>query len=71
MRSKILTGCAANASICSMAKSPIDKPLPVRITPEQVRRIDQLRGLVSRERYVREVLLEPAITREERKAAKS
>jgi hypothetical protein len=54
-----------------MAKSPIDKPLPVRITPEQVRRIDQLRGLVSRERYVREVLLEPAITREERKAAKS
>jgi hypothetical protein len=46
------------------------KPLPVRITAEQVERIDRLRGpLVPRERYVR-WLLERALKAEERKAAK-
>lgn len=45
------------------------KPLPVRISPEQVARIDRLRGMVARERYVRH-LLEQALKAEERKAAK-
>ena len=46
------------------------KSLPVRITAEQVERIDRLRGpLVPRERYVR-WLLERALKAEERKAAK-
>lgn len=49
-----------------------DKPkfLPVRVPIEMVARIDKLRGLVAREAYVREVLLEPAIKAEERKVAK-
>ena len=46
------------------------KTLPVRIPLEMVARIDKLRGLVPRETYVREHLLEPAIRREERKAGK-
>jgi hypothetical protein len=45
------------------------KPLPVRITAEQVERIDRLRGMVPREPYVR-WLLERALKAEERKAAK-
>jgi hypothetical protein len=44
-----------------------DKPLPVRLPPELVARIDRLRGMVPRERYVR-YLLERAATAEERKA---
>jgi hypothetical protein len=46
------------------------KPLPVRIPPEMVARIDRLRGLVPRETYIREQLLEKALQAEERKAAK-
>jgi hypothetical protein len=45
------------------------KPVPVRITPELVARIDALRGLVPREPYVRD-LLDKALKAEERKAAK-
>jgi hypothetical protein len=57
----------ATASICCMAT---DKPVPVRIPPEMVARIDALKGpLVPRERYVRH-LLERALKAEERKAAK-
>ena len=33
-----------------------DKPLPVRIPREMVERIDRLRGLIPRERYVRHLL---------------
>lgn len=46
------------------------KPVPVRIPPEMVARIDRLRGLVPRETYIREHLLEQALKLEERKAAK-
>jgi hypothetical protein len=47
-----------------------DKPVPVRIPPELVARIDTLKGdLVPREAYVRR-LLTKAIEAEERKAAK-
>lgn len=46
------------------------KPLPVRIPAEMVARIDRLRGLVPRETYIREHLLEMALKAEERKAAK-
>ena len=45
------------------------KPVPVRITPELVARIDALRGLVPREPYVRD-LLDKALKAEERKAPK-
>jgi hypothetical protein len=45
------------------------KPVPVRIPPEMVARIDSLRGLVPREAYVRD-LLDRALKSEERKAAK-
>ena len=45
------------------------KPVPVRIPPELVERIDALRDLVPREAYVRR-LLERAVAAEERKAAK-
>jgi hypothetical protein len=46
------------------------KPVPVRIPPGMVRRIDALKGeLVPREAYVRH-LLDKALTAEERKAAK-
>jgi len=54
-----------------MAKTdPTAKPLPVRIPAEMVARIDRLRGLVPRETYIRECLLERAVALEERKAAK-
>ncbi len=43
------------------------KPVPVRIPPELVARIDALRGLVPREPYVR-ALLDRALKAEERKA---
>jgi hypothetical protein len=47
-----------------------DKPVPVRIPPEMVARIDALKGsLVPREAYVRD-LLDRALKAEERKAAK-
>ena len=46
------------------------KPVPVRVPPELVARIDALKGeLVPREAYVR-VLLTKAVEAEERKAAK-
>ena len=45
--------------------------LPIRIPPEMVSRIDRVKpDLVPRETYIREVLLEPALKAEERKAAK-
>jgi hypothetical protein len=47
----------------------ITKPVPVRIPPEMVARIDALKGLVPREAYVRH-LLDRALKAEERKAAK-
>ena len=43
------------------------KPVPVRIPPEMVARLDALRGdLVSREAFVR-ILLDKALAAEERK----
>jgi hypothetical protein len=45
------------------------KPVPVRIPPEMVARIDRLRGLVPREAYVRAVL-DNALKAQERKAPK-
>jgi len=48
---------------------PRTKPLPVRIPPEMVARIDRLRGLVPRETYVRD-LLDRALRRQERRARK-
>jgi hypothetical protein len=45
------------------------KSLPVRIPAELVERIDRLRGLVPRERYVRH-LLDKAARSEERRAKK-
>jgi hypothetical protein len=33
-----------------------DRPLPVRISAEQIERADRLRGLVPRERYIRHLL---------------
>jgi hypothetical protein len=46
------------------------KPLPIRIPPEMVSRIDRLRPeLVPREAYVRS-LLDKALKAEERKAVK-
>ena len=56
----------AGASLTGMRT----KALPVRIPLEMVARIDKLRGLVPRETYIREHLLEQAIQREERKAGK-
>jgi hypothetical protein len=51
-----------------MSTSPTKtKPVPVRIPPELVARIDRLRGLVPREAYVR-VVLDRAIRAEEQKA---
>jgi hypothetical protein len=57
--------------MCSMSSSPArTKPVPVRIPPAMVKRIDDLKGdLVPREAYVRH-LLEKALSAEERKAAK-
>ena len=52
-----------------MPIEPPAKPVPVRIPPEMVVRIDRLRGLVPRETYVRD-LLEKALKRRERKAQK-
>ena len=46
-----------------------NKPIPVRIPPEMVVRLDRLRGLVPRETYVRH-LLDKALKAEERKVAK-
>jgi len=46
-----------------------EKPLPIRVDRSQVKRIDRLRGLVPRERYVRD-LLDKALTTRERKEAK-
>jgi hypothetical protein len=45
------------------------KPLPVRIDAELVKRIDDLRGLVPREPYIRH-LLTHAVEIEERRARK-
>ena len=45
------------------------KPVPVRIPPEMVARIERLRGLVPREAYVRD-LLDKALKAQERKANK-
>jgi hypothetical protein len=45
------------------------KPVPVRISAEQVARLDKLRGLVPREAYVRH-LLDKALKAKERKATK-
>ncbi len=59
-------GPVAFASIRYMVQP---KSLPVRIPAELVERIDRLRGLVARERYVRH-LLEKAVKAEERKQAK-
>jgi hypothetical protein len=44
-----------------------DKPVPVRLPPDLVARIDRLRGMVARERYVR-YLVDQALKVEERKA---
>jgi len=52
-----------------MAEPIRQKPLPVRLPPDLVARIDALRGLAPRETYVRH-LLDKAVTAEERKAAK-
>lgn len=46
------------------------KPLPVRISADQVKRIDKLRGMVARERYVRHLLERALKAEERRKAAK-
>lgn len=63
-----MTRCVtlATASMCYMTPT---KPVPVRISPDLVARIDALRGLVPRERYVRH-LLEQVVKVEERKAAR-
>ncbi|MGI8712387.1 MAG: hypothetical protein ACR2NR_04245 [Solirubrobacteraceae bacterium] len=45
------------------------RPVPVRIPPEMVARIDRLRGLVPREAYVRD-LLDKALKTQERKPEK-
>jgi hypothetical protein len=46
------------------------KPLPVRIPPEMVARIDRLRDpLIPREAYIRD-LLDKALAAREKKAAK-
>ena len=60
----------ASASITDMPTTkPSPKSLLVRVPYPLVDRIDALRGLVPRERYIRH-LLEQAITAEERKAKK-
>ena len=64
-----------DSSQCSRARQhllacahiePPSKPVPVRIPPELVVRIDRQRGLVPREAYVRD-LLDKALKRQERK----
>ncbi len=45
------------------------KPLPIRVDRDQIDRIDRLRGLVPRERYVRD-LMDKALKAQERKAAR-
>jgi hypothetical protein len=53
-----------------MNNSTTTKPVPVRIPPEMVARIDALKGeLVPRERYVR-ALLEKALKAEERRISR-
>jgi metal-responsive CopG/Arc/MetJ family transcriptional regulator len=52
-----------------MTTPPKPKPVPVRIPPELVARLDAMRGYVSRESYVR-VLLDKALRAEERKATR-
>lgn len=59
----------APASMCYMTTTKPDKPVPVRIPPEMVARIDRLRGLVPRETYVRD-LLDKALKTQERKPEK-
>ncbi len=59
----------ASASMCCMPTTKPDKPVPVRIPPEMVARIDRLRGLVPRETYVRDVL-DKALKAQERKLEK-
>lgn len=69
MHSHNLNPAVAGASVCDMAQAKA-KSLPVRITADQVARVDRLRGpLVPRERYIR-WLLDRALAAEERKAAK-
>jgi hypothetical protein len=46
-----------------------NKPVPVRIPPDLVARIDAIRGLAPREAYVRH-LLDRALKAEERKGRK-
>jgi len=59
-----------SASISSMRTAyAYDKPLPVRLPPEIVRRLDEQRGLVPRETYVR-ALLDEALKARERKPTK-
>jgi hypothetical protein len=48
---------------------PPAKPVPVRIPPELVVRLDRQRGLIPREAYVRD-LLEKALKRQERRKAR-
>ncbi len=52
-----------------MTTAKPDKPVPVRIPPEMVARIDRIRGLVPRETYVRD-LLDKALKAQERKPQK-
>ena len=49
--------------------STAQKALPLRVPHELIERIDALRGMVPRERYLR-YLLDKALKAEERKAAK-
>jgi hypothetical protein len=57
----------ASATIRYMTPKTPTKPVPVRIPPEMVARIDRLRDLAPREAYVRR-LLDRALAAEERKA---
>ena len=50
-----------------MDKTPHTKPVPVRIPPELVARLDAQRGYISRESYVR-ALLDKALRAEERRS---
>lgn len=76
MRAKLLTTredyrlLATAGSLPVMTTNQTAKAVPVRIPPEMVARIDQLRGLVPRETYIRVALLEPAIEAAEKKEKK-
>ncbi len=54
------------AIVCYMNPA---KPVPVRIPPEMVARIDRLRGLIPREAYVRD-LLDKALKAQESRTTK-